>query len=582
MPHRQSYGLARCNSEHLVIENFDDDDDDGSFVTSGAHDSSDDTIFSSCCRRFWHIFFVDLEPSVLGDKPLQLQLTDGKASAQSRPELQRLCYAKPLGFGNTQTAAEVNNMYVGTKLEDRLHSIIFVLKLGLALVSYGYCTVDVEALLLEVCDAVALPVKILEVGHYHLKATFGNGPTHMLMHDSSLQCDKLIACVQLAHHFSAGPVDGPAALILLDSIIEHRKPYSPLVHKIAFAALSILASMSLRMGSYEDAVCTALVLPFVMLTIEFCNRFDTFREVAPFAVSAAAGAGASIVWRFLKTDGQSCQVPNWYLSVLLMFLPGSQIVYGVYEFEFNAAINGTSRIVKALLQCMVLAVGLICGWQVCGRNLMALELEGKTGSIASLPPAIECWDLAINQERFPTYFGVLNLPLLFFMMICFNYRVKQMLAPLIIAYLALLLFGAMSFLEPQSSIPAVVIDVSVVFFASTLGCFHEYFTGTPAVVSVLPVVMALAPGSGAVKSILQSVHRYHGNTVVVSDLWGSLVLEGLSYAVGLHMAIAMWRPRNFRQARERAAAALKSNGDKSDGTYGTFAGTAAEPAVVAV
>ena len=107
-----------------------------------------------------------------------------------------------------------------------------------------------------------------------------------------------------------------------------------------------------------------------------------------------------------------------------------------------------------------------------------------------------------------------------------------------------------------AELPQYVVNALAMFIAGDLGSLCEYVTTTPAVLSVLPVVLVLAPGSGAVKSVLQTMHVHinetdtsHGHAVAP---WDDMVLEGVSYAVGLYVAAVIWRPVNHRRHVPRA------------------------------
>merc|ERR1712176_437049 len=99
------------------------------------------------------------------------------------------------------------------------------------------------------------------------------------------------------------------------------------------------------MGTAEDALATAIITPFVILVLKLCKHVVKLTGCVDFMVPVATGMGASFVWKWIVPTS-SCHVPTWLLSVLLDFLPGSQLVYAAYEFEFSAIINSTSRLVR--------------------------------------------------------------------------------------------------------------------------------------------------------------------------------------------------------------------------------------------
>merc|ERR1712039_537154 len=88
-----------------------------------------------------------------------------------------------------------------------------------------------------------------------------------------------------------------------------------------------------------------------------------------------------------------------------------------------------------------------------------------------------------------------------------------------------------------------------VAIAANLGCMHEYYTGTPPIISVLPVIFFLAPGTPTFVAIMRQIHQAEGDDIRGTDIWGDLVLQGVSYAIGLHSAKALWRAMNIDRAR---------------------------------
>merc|ERR1712194_531193 len=122
-----------------------------------------------------------------------------------------------------------------------------------------------------------------------------------------------------------------------------------------------------------------------------------------------------------------------------------------------------------------------------------------------------------------------------------------MFGPIFCRYLSLLAYGVLQHGREFGlrDLPPLVQNAIGVFIAGNLGSAHEYVTGTPACLSVLPVILVYAPGSGAVKSMLVSVHASVGDVdakaLFDSNVWGELVLQGVSYAFGMYLAVVIWR-----------------------------------------
>lgn len=491
---------------------------------------------------------IDTSANLFGDQtlPERLSYFSQKLHREEGQFLLAVNRENNLGFGNRITAAEIVEFLSETDLEHRADDVVFVLKLGIALSSCGYCSVDVQYLLQAVCEGMALPLNRMDIGLGEMNASFGTGHCFLLRAAGGLQCDKILACVQLAKYACSGLVDARAAIMVLDEILERRKPYGQLVHMVAFMCLCTLSALSVRMGTYQDAAAAAMVTPFAIIVLKWCRHGSQITELVDFLVPVAVGMGASIVWRFIDRT-PACHVPTWFLAVLIDFLPGTQLVYAAYEFQLSSIIYSTSRLVRALLQCMLLTIGVTTGWQVFGRNLAVDEAGGKVGALASLPPSEECSNTALHRENWLLYFGIYNLPLLFVILLGANVRLRDTPVPLLISYVSLLVYGFLTYSD-VAQLPAIVNNVLVVSLTAHLGSLNEYLTGTPPIIVIVPVVFFLAPGSGTMVCILRWIHKDEGDSVQLTDLWGDLVMQGLSYAIGLHLATAIWRPLNFRRA----------------------------------
>mmetsp|Transcript_92790 Transcript_92790/g.276817 ORF Transcript_92790/g.276817 Transcript_92790/m.276817 type:complete len:592 (+) Transcript_92790:68-1843(+) len=512
-------------------------------VQSNFNDEDEDNSVSGWLRRN---FRADLGRNSFGGMTLEDRLGHFSSEVAERSKEETAwVFAKELGFGNALTAAEVRAMYEGTSLQGSADKVVLVLKLGLALLGYGACTVDAEAIMLGACSGLDLPVNCIRLGHRELQASFGNGPCHLLPTTGEVMADKLVAVTRLANHLTSS-TDVTAAIMVLDEITGRRKPYSGYIQLFSFYCLCVGAAVAIRTSTYRDAVAVAMIAPFPIAVIKLAKRCRFFLPVLDFCIAASVGMGTSIVWRFVQRDA-TCHVPVWYLSVLIDFLPGGQLVYGAYEFEFSSLINASSRLVRALLQCMVLAAGITIGWQVFGHNLASADLHGQTGAIASLPPAIECDNPAFKKSHWLEYAGVYNIPMVFVILVGLNVRVRDMPGPMLISYLSMLIYGLLTNSD-LVDLPLVVTNVLTVFLAGTLASLYDFLTAVPASISVLPVICFLAPGAGTLKAIIASLHRAAHDQVDSADLWGDLVLEGMSYAVGLHLATALWRPLYLRRA----------------------------------
>ena len=454
---------------------------------------------------------------------------------------------RALAPGQILTQADIQRLYHEQNLGHFAVPVICILKLSLAMISFGQSAADTEEMVFQVCTAMELPVVHFEVGTRNITASFA-GIVHTVPFARGINADKLASTISLANlmMMRVGSIQG--ASDLLDDIFEHRPPYSSFVHCLSFCALSILASIAAFMGSSRDAAAVSVIAPVAVLVQLFC-RFSRFSQqwadLEAFLVALNVGILAPLAANFLEAP--LCEIPAIYLSPLLVYLPGSQLIYGAYEIQFGSLVNGVSQLGSCIVRCMFLAMALLIGWQCFGHDFY----QGRTSSsaAASLVP--------VNMCMFPYSWEVVfygwNIPLLFFAFIGLNMPLCKMAAPGLIAYMSLLLYIVL--LEHPSVkgfFPARIIDSIALFATANLAYLYEYCTSSPAILAILPVLLVLAPGSHVVLSILSSVQRSASLSVMVEPIL-DLILQGVAYAVGLALAMRLWRPLLHRKLARRLA-----------------------------
>ena len=221
--------------------------------------------------------------------------------------------------------------------------------------------------------------------------------------------------------------------------------------------------------------------------------------------------------------------------------------------------------VSALAKCMIIALGLTMGWQFFGRDLAKLrgaEIDGTAigvGAVASLPPSITCAPFSQTPYNWQTVFFGYNVLMILLATIGLNVRVRCLWEPMLVTYPTLLVYGALNFecKADTCQLPSNLVNFIGLFVGTNLASALQYFTATPAVSNLIPVLLILAPGSGAVLSVVQQLHNTAGDPVTQANFWNELALEGLSYALGMYVGFAIWAPvlRWRDQRRSRAAAA---------------------------
>ena len=99
-------------------------------------------------------------------------------------------------------------------------------------------------------------------------------------------------------------------------------------------------------------------------------------------------------------------------------------------------VHGTARLVNAMFQVMLMAIFITLGWQIFGRDwargsasIIPLPGQSSTGPIASLPPSLWC----PVPSSIPWYVsqGIWALPLVLFINVNLNIRLRESLAPIV-------------------------------------------------------------------------------------------------------------------------------------------------------
>ena len=357
-----------------------------------------------------HGGFSSVEDSVTSLSTIE-RAEEGLQDSLRQSRLQRA-----LAPGQILTQSDIQRLYDEQGLGPLGVPVIFILKLSLAMISFGQSAADTEDVVFQVCTAIELPVVHFEVGTRNIHASFG-GIVHTVPFARGINADKLASTISLANlmMMRVGSVQG--ASDLLDDIFELRPPYSVCIHYLSFCALSILASLAAFMGSWRDAAAVAIILPLAVLAQIFCRRFSQeWADLEAFIVALVVGVSTPLVSKILKAE--MCEVPAIYLSPLLVYLPGSQLIYGAYEIQFGSLVNGVSQLGSCVVRCMFLAMALLIGWQFFGHGFY----DGETVSSAAaslVPVEMSCmfpytWEVVFFYWNVPLLFVAfigLNMPL---------------------------------------------------------------------------------------------------------------------------------------------------------------------------
>jgi len=279
-------------------------------------------------------------------------------------------------------------------------------------------------------------------------------------------------------------------------------------------------------------------------------------------VSFITGLISSILWqitahaddnKYLIEPLGQC-VANYSIGVLLIWFPGSTLVYGAHEVCLGSYTNGGIRLIKGIISAMVIALFYTVGWQYWGVNWASNEtmfgeptnLYNTTGSISSLPPSVNC--AANDNLALPWYINqvAFAIPLNAATMIVFNIRLRDCPGVFLVAQATYCIQGALGYCGENSLYCGIPTYVTTLIIAFAGGCFSEinaFLTGFSKYGSMLAIIFVLAPGAGCVKAILGAFHRTEGDEKAnESTIWESVVFEGVAYAVGFYLAFDVLGP----------------------------------------
>ena len=238
------------------------------------------------------------------------------------------------------------------------------------------------------------------------------------------------------------------------------------------------------------------------------------------------------------------------------------LLYFWYTISFGASV-GASRLVQALVKCMVMASGLTIGWQITGRNFIRWYEEDNpfsndansmipAGADASYVPTVKCvpftedWNVGPNHQWYVVFCGW-NLVMLIPVLGGLQVRPRDMPSHYSIAYVSLIIFAVLNFQPGANVLPDFVVNIIGLFVATNFACLKEYISGAPAVTSIVPVLLVLAPGSEVVIQLLSLMQLSNdvdtatpsGNSKdIASYMW----LLGVTYSLGMFIALAIWEP----------------------------------------
>ena len=441
--------------------------------------------------------------------------------------------------GNANGNANTNNYYDGNR-------VVLFFRLASIFVSCGMSTIENNEILHNVSKALDLPLlSKLELGLNEITVQFELSSPVVTIQCSTAafyQLSLLSRSQQLAYYIikngnrnskQSSSLFIPASVYLrvLDELEQDNAsdPYGWLIKISAIYIVCVFAPVSVYNGGYinlywSSIISIAIVIVLLVLQSGIVPSSVSDRWECPI-VSFITGLLSSILWQITADNGHIWQdmdlyqhldqcAANYTIGVLLIWFPGSTLVYGAHEVCLGSYTNGGIRLIKGIVSAMVIALFYTLGWQYWGRNWASNEtmngiptnLYNTTGGIASLPPSIDC--TTPNDIELPWYINqvAFAIPLNAATMIVFNIRLRDTPGVFLVAQATYCVQGALGSCGGENDVYCglpTYVNVLIVAFAG--GCFSEIntlITGFSKYGSMLAIIFVLAPGAGAVKAIL--------------------------------------------------------------------------------
>ena len=460
--------------------------------------------------------------------------------------------------------------------------ITFLLKLCQTQLAYGQCTIDAEEKTINAAIAMGYTATLIDIGPRCMHAAFDDTKQNFFLKTSRdiILC-KLQDVSDLASYIAKEgnktytQLDVEAATAIMEEIIEEPLPYGWFIHDILFCWLCSMAAIAAFFGSYFDMLVVFIISVFVLGVHKLCVRFPmTLGQIELILVTAVSGLLTAISYRISngRTDDTICNIPIIFLSPLLVYLPGSELIYGAYEVLHGQLVVGGARLVGCLIRSMVMACGLLIGWTIAGYNLME-DAVGEKGKNASFVPINKCTPFTQPQNIQPWWmvFAVWQLVMLIPVLANLNVRPRDIPAQYLITYLSLLVYGALNFALGEA-VNQYLTNIIGLFVATNLACFREYITGKVSTPSIIPVLLPLAPGSVVVLSVLGIMQqRAHVIDLVASDsdVTSYLFLLGVTYSLGMFIAQSYWKPILLRKNVCSSILEKVQDGKKKHAAFGS-------------
>jgi hypothetical protein len=281
--------------------------------------------------------------------------------------------------------------------------VVLFFRLASIFVSCGMSTIENHEILHEVSKALNLPpLSKLELGLTEINVQFSLNTPVVTIRTSTPnlpQLSLLSRSQQLAYYIIEQDRKNnqqreqlPATLYLrvLDELEQDNAsdPYGWLIKIFATYIVCCFAPLAVYSGNYINLIWSSIISIAIVIALLLLQSKSILpssvsdRWESPI-VSFITGLGSSLLWQITK-NGHFWQdlhpgstldqcVANYTIGVLLIWFPGSTLVYGAHEVCLGSYTNGGIRLIKGIVSAMVIALFYTLGWQYYGRNWASNE-----------------------------------------------------------------------------------------------------------------------------------------------------------------------------------------------------------------
>ncbi|REJ80632.1 MAG: threonine/serine exporter family protein [Acidobacteria bacterium] len=388
----------------------------------------------------------------------------------------------------------------------------FVIRLALALHSYGTPVHRLESAIGEVSAALGLEVSVFATptAVFTSFRDAGVDDTRFDRQNSGeVDLGKLAELDELARRVIAGELDPSAGAKQVDELVKRPARGRGWKRWAAYGIAS--AGFAIFFGAAPAEVLWALVLGSFVGTLEGAmvpGRWQQlFEPTGAVLIALAAGLLAA-------TFGTSAPVLT--VAGIIVLVPGLSLTQSVTELAQGSLVSGSSRFLGTMLSFLMLGFG-----SELGRRLATLLV---TVPEASMPSAWPLWQ----------QLGAVTLSSMAFAVI-FRARRKDVGAIVALSLVTYLVIHAV-----RPSFGAVF---TALVGALVVGCGSNAFARVsrrPSLVLRVPVMLILVPGSFGLRSVLMLVEAdvLHGVETAFTMLFLAVAL-----AAGLLTANALVQPR---------------------------------------